>query len=289
MKKFIVMLLALVVSLTMVGCSQSEYKVDGTFTAFEVSTHYNGTPQVTFVSVTIEKGKIVEYDIDVRQGTAEATETDGVYAYAWNELTKKELENDYGMKAAGSDYEWYEQAEMIETYWLENGVEAMETVDGTISNIAGVSITDSYSDVALEAIANAKAGKFQAILCEGGYNIDFIFASMMVDEDGNVTELMLDVLQGNASGETFAWDDLTKQEKGDDYGMTNAGAEYEWYEQANMLTDYIMANGWNSDLVSIDGSGVSLDGSTSVEALSGVTITTDSYLEVLEDLFDLVG
>jgi len=305
MKKFIVMLLAMVLSLTLAGCAESEYQVDGTFTAYEVSLHYDGTPQVTYVSVTIEKGKIVSYDIDVRQGSAEDSDTEGEYDYAWNEETKKELGDEYGMEGVGqayelvdgawvavedgkSTYEWYEQAEMVEAYWLENGVDAMETIDGRISNVSGVTVKDAYSALALEALENAKAGKVQAFLCEGGYNIDFVFASMTIDEDGNVANLVLDVLQGNASGEAFAWDEETKQEKGDEYGMVAVGAEYEWYEQANMLTDYIVVNGWNADLTSIDGSGVSLDGTTVVEGLSGVTVTTDSYLEVLEDLFGLV-
>ncbi len=316
MKKVFTLLLAVVVSIILVGCNNSEFQVDGKFTAYEVSVHSNA-PQVTYVTVTIEKGEIVDYDIDVRQGVD--TETDSVYTYSWNELTKKELANDYNMKTYGTkydlvdgewvevegespEYEWYEQANLVEAYLLENGVEAVEEVDGRFSNIAGVTIKNSsYTALAAEAVELAKQGKFQAILCAAD---DLYIASMMYDKDGNISELTLDVLQGNPSGETFAWKEMTKQELGDNYGMKGLGSAYdytggewvesdektalEWYEQANLITNYIEANGFDENLEALAGRGGTIDGTTLIDDLAGVTIRSQTLYDVLAALFDKI-
>lgn len=56
-------------------------------------------------------------------------------------LSKDEIKDGYGMKAfAGSEYEWYEQAEMIEAYILENQSIPEMKADATTDAIAGVSI-----------------------------------------------------------------------------------------------------------------------------------------------------
>jgi major membrane immunogen (membrane-anchored lipoprotein) len=315
MKKVLVLLFAVVMSLVLLGCNNSEYQVDGTFTAYSVSVHSNA-PQVTYVSVTIEDGKIVGYDIDVRQGSVDETGDSPVYS--WNESTKKELGDEYGMTSYGpkyelvdgawvvtegenSEYEWYEQAEMIEDFWLNNGVEATETIDGRFSNIAGVTISDSsYSSLALKALELAVAGRFQAILCSAD---DLYIASMNYSSKGEVTNLMLDVLQGKPTAEGFAWSDKTKQELGDDYGMKLYGDRYEftegtwavvdgetslyeWYEQANMITDYVEANGWDGTLAPIGGRSGSLDGTTVIDDLAGVTVRTQTLYDVLALLFD---
>lgn len=99
MKKIGLLLLVVFASVALFGCSQGEFKVDGEFTAFETSVHTNGAMQVTMVSVIIENGKIVGYNIDARQGTRTQTAgvdtpevtTDDTYAFAWNAKTKKEI------------------------------------------------------------------------------------------------------------------------------------------------------------------------------------------------------
>lgn len=56
-------------------------------------------------------------------------------------LSKDEIGEGYGMKAyAGSEYEWNEQAEMIEAYILENQSIPEMKADATTDAIAGVSI-----------------------------------------------------------------------------------------------------------------------------------------------------
>ncbi|MCK4551652.1 MAG: hypothetical protein KAU02_01955 [Tenericutes bacterium] len=314
MKKVFVLLIAVFVSIILVGCSNSEFIVDGDFTAYEVTVHSNA-PQVTYVTVTIEDGQIVGYNIDVRQGSE--TEVDSQYTYAWNELTKKELADDYNMKLFGTKYElvegtwveqtdekpdneWYEQANLVEAYLLENGIDSIEIVDERFSNVAGVTIKDSsYTALAAEALNLAKAGKFQAILCAYG---DFYIASMNYDKDGNISNLELDVLQADPDGETFVWNEKTKQELASDYGMEGIGAAYEfvggewvasdektsleWYEQANLITDYIEVNGFDEDLQALAGRGGTIDGTTLLDDLAGATVHTQTLYDVITALFE---
>ena len=281
MKKVFLLLVLAVATFTLFACSPSEYQVDGEFLAYEVGVHSNA-PMVTTVTVTIEKGKVVGYYIDARQGKATQTEgadteatDDDKWSFTWNEKTKKELGDDYGMVARGGAVaEWYVQAELIEDYMLENGVDSVETDGDTyITNITGVTMKDGgYTELAAAALELAKEGKFQAVSCSAD---DLTIASMIVDSKGNFTELFLDVLQGRPSGATFAWRDKTKQELGDDYGMSD-GSNLEWYEQAKVITDYITDNGWTMN-------------STPDLTSAGVTITTSEYYETFDLLFGFAG
>lgn len=282
MKKVFLLLILAVATITLFGCNSSEYKVDGEFLAYEVGVHRNA-PMVTSVTVTIENGKIVGYNIDARQGKAtRLAGDDGIleteddkWAHSWNEKTKKELGNEYGMKAVSEiEKEWFEQAAAIEAFLLENGVDSVETDDESyITNITGVSMKDGgYTQLAAAALELAKEGKFQAIHTS---NDDLTVATMIVDSKGNFTELLLDVLQGRPDGETFTWRDKTKQELGFEYGMVErGGATLEWFEQAELITDYITENGWT------------MNGEPSV---TGVSITTEDYFAAFDKLFGFAG
>jgi major membrane immunogen (membrane-anchored lipoprotein) len=280
MKKVFMLVMLLVSAFALFACKSSDYKVDGVFLAFEESVHYNA-PQVVMVSVTIEDGEIVGYNIDTRQGTKTQTAgadtpddtTDDTWSFGWKDKTKKELGDDYGMATEAGQLEWYEQAEALEAHWLANGVSLDEVdADGNIDAVTGVTITvDDYYNLALEAIELAKEGKFQAVYCSSD---DLTFASMKVNEKGEVSDLFLDVLQGRPSGSTFVFRDQTKQELGNDYGMATAAGQLEWFEQANALTDYILANGWTMN---------------STPEVAGVTVTTDSYFVTFDQLFTYAG
>ena len=300
MKKLFVLFVALITLVVVAGCNGNrEFAADGEFTAYATSIHRNA-PMVTTVTVTIENDEIVGYYIDAKQGSA--TETDGTWTYAWNEKTKKELGDDYGMVAnGGAIAEWYEQAALIEAFWLENGYDAVTVGDDeVIDNVAGVTIKDGgYIALAAEAVQLAKDGKMQAVLTSSD---DLYIAHMLVDKKGNFSELTLDVLQGSPDGGTFAWNEKTKQALGDDYGMKGVGGSYtftdgawvasdakaslEWYEQAKLITDYVTENGWNEDLAAIASRGGTIDGTTLIDDLAGVTIRSQSYYDVLAKLFD---
>ena len=133
MKRFLALLLVVFSAVSLTSClgSKKEYAHDGVFTAIETSINYDGAPQVSWVKVTIEKGKVVSYYIDERQSTT----TDGVFA--WNAKTKKELGDEYNMKPASPiGKEWHEQAAAIEAKWLADGVDSVTFKDdGSIKNM----------------------------------------------------------------------------------------------------------------------------------------------------------
>lgn len=306
MKKLIAFFFVALLALSLVACKEREYPVDGVFLGYEVSVSRNA-PQVTFVTVTIEDDEIVAWNIDVRQGTRTNTGTTEApnYTFAWNTQTKKELGDAYGMKPSSPiGKEWYEQAASIEAFWLANGVEAMtkNAETNAIDNITGVSIKDAYSVSALRALENAKAGKFVAILSTG---TDLYSATMTLTSKGKIDTLVLDVLQStrSATAGTFVWNEKTKQELGDDYGMVGANgyvfrdgawvsegtATLEWYEQVQLITDYVKANGWSDSLQPVAQRGGSLDGTTLIDALAGATIRTGGYYTVLKSLFQFAG
>lgn len=281
MKKMWLLLLVVMAAFVLTAC-QKEYAVDGDFTAYAIGTHDG--PQVTYVTVTIEDGKIAGFDIDVRQGDivqsagADTTEdtTDDEYKGVWNELTKKELEDDYNMVTyGGAEFEWYEQAEKLEAYWLENGVTLDEVdEDGYIDVVAGVSITvDSMYEVALEAIELAKAGTFQAITCVDGSHGAELYSAVMNVEKGKFSDVVVDALQSSSTVDTFSWNDETKWELGFDYGMSAVTDGLEWFEQAEDIADYVEANGWSS--------------SSDLDGIASVSITTDDFAAVLDALFAL--
>ena len=282
MKKVFLLLVLAVATFTLFGCKSSEYKVDGEFLAYEVGIHRNA-PMVTMVSVTIEDGEIVAFNIDARQGSATQTEgadtedtADDKWSYTWNEKTKKELGDDYGMvERGGAIAEWYEQAALIEAYMLENGVDSIEVdADTVITNVTGVTIKDGgYTKLAADAVALAKEGKFQAVYCSSD---DLVIATMMVDEKGVASDLVLDVLQGRPDGATFAWRDQTKQELGADYGMKDASdIGKEWFEQADAIAAYVFENGADS-IETTDGY---------ISNITGASVRDSGYTQVFELLF----
>jgi len=287
MKKVFLLLILAVATFTLFGCNSSEYKVDGEFLAYEVSIHRNA-PMVTMVSVTIEDGEVVAFNIDARQGRATQTEgadtedtSDDAWSYSWNEKTKKELGDDYGMvENGGAIAEWDEQAALIEAYILENGTEAVEVdAEEVITNITGVTIKDGgYIALAAEALELAKEGKFQAVYCSAD---DLVIATMMVDDKGVASDLVLDVLQGKPAQDTFEWAPKSKQELGLDYGMKDASPiSKEWYEQADAIAAYVFENG--ADSIQVDDTG-------HISNITGATVRNSGYSQVFALLFDFAN
>jgi hypothetical protein len=294
MKKLIAFFFVALLALSLAACQEREYPVDGVFLGYEVGVSRNA-PMVTYVAVTIEKGKVVGYNIDVRQGVRTNTGTTEApnYTFAWNAQTKKELGDAYGMKPSSAiGKEWYEQAAAIEAFWLANGIDAMtKNADTNIDNITGVSIKDAYSVAGKLALENAKAGKFVALYCSG---TDLYSATMTLTSKGKIDTLVLDVLQATKSATegTFVWRTQTKQQLGFAYRMHNAAAgrpeleadyvawlrannKLEWFEQANLITADIIANGWSA--------------TASENVPAGVSITTTGYYAVLATLFGYAG
>lgn len=306
MKKLLGIFFVFLLGVALMSCGEKEYPIDGEYLAYELSVSRNA-PQVVFVKVTIDNGEIASYHIDTRQGTRSGDGSEASpYAFAWNEKTKVELGYDYGMKANSEiDKEWFEQASALEAFWLENGLDAVETdQDGYVDNVTGASFKDSYTAVAKKALENAKAGKFISIYASG---TDLYTAEMVLKTNGDIDSLVLDVRQSTRSTTegTFVWNENTKQQLGDDYGMKGVGSGYtfengawiasgsqatlEWYEQVNLITQYVIENGWSSSLQPVAQRGGSLDGTTLIDDLAGATIRTGGYFTVLKNLFEQAG
>jgi hypothetical protein len=307
MKKAASIFLFLIATFVLASCDTEEvrtYASDGIFLAYEASVSRNA-PQVTTVYVEIENDAIKGYYIDARQGTRTgAGTTESPYVWAWNEKTKKELGTDYNMIGNSEiNKEWFEQALAIETFWLENGIDAMtKDADGYIDNVTGASISDAYSHIAKQALANAVKGEFVSIYASGTdlYSAKMTRCSCTLQ---GIETLQLDVLQStrNAVTGTFAWNAKTKQELGTDYGMKDVGASLafangawtadgnssslEWFEQVNLITNYIIANGYDEQMKPVALRGGSLDGVTLIDALAGATIRTGGYFTTLKTLF----
>lgn len=284
MKKIFSVIALAIMSVILVSCGEKEFAVDGEFTAFELSLNY-GVPMYTTVKVEIEDGELKSYYIDARQGEV----VEG--KFIWNEKTKKELKEEYGMKPISEiDKEWYEQAEALEAFMLENGPDAV-TVDGEgyIDNVTGVSVKDGgYTKLAKEALENAKANK--VIAFEFGYTNQngpqFTWVEVTTNDKGKVVEIFLDVVQSTSVKDEegvvtgFTWNEKSKKELKEEYGMKVVSAiDKEWYEQAAAIEAFILENG--PDAVSVDENGY-------IDNITGVSMKDGSYTKVYKKALELI-
>ncbi|OPZ32425.1 MAG: hypothetical protein BWY97_01514 [Tenericutes bacterium ADurb.BinA124] len=210
---------------------------------------------------------------------------------------------------ASGKKEWFQQVNLLEAYFLANDPATIK-VDATskaITNVSGVTIGDKgYSKLAAEALALAKAGKVQVVKATGA---NIVWVTAQVNADGKFASILVDTLDGRVTAGKFAWNEKSKQELGYLYGLHNfndATANYtrqdltteaglnaykaylkatgkkEWFEQVNLLSDYVQANGWNGKIVTSKTG--NLDTSASATTLAGVTLGVSDYTELLEQL-----
>lgn len=114
-----------------------------------------------------------------------------------------------------------------------------------------------------------------------GYNIDgesVTTAVVYVDKNGMIKSCYIDT--------TYTKNDIntTKKVLGDDYGMKETSADKgnipggaEWYEQVKVIEDKVIAE-QNLDWVKWQD-----ENNTKLDAISGVTITADSYIKAIEN------
>lgn len=178
--------------------------------------------------------------------------------------TKKEMGSAYGMSSAGAKLEWYEQAEAFEKVCVgksmkeirslsENGKAADEMINAgctidvsdfilAIENAAedAVVTESSESDMLTLAVSSAGSGSDAAADSAGYSSAESTFAAVLTDTDGVVSACRIDCVDSKIS---FSIDGTaedpvssnlkSKRQLGKDYGMKEAGAKYEWYEQAD--------------------------------------------------------
>ncbi|MFA6682736.1 MAG: hypothetical protein WCS12_00515, partial [Acholeplasmataceae bacterium] len=207
MKRFLIMFAVVFSVLALAACGKKEYAYDGKFTAFKADLNY-GAPQLTWVEVTVEKGKVTKFYIDALQTK------DGV----WNAKTKKELKEEYGMKEVSEiGKEWYEQAEVIEAFFLSDGPDKLKLdKDGYIDGLAGATVIGStYKELALDALDNAKKGIYTAFLADLNYGAPQLTWVNVTYEGKKVKSFYIDALQTKDG----VWNAKTKKELKEEYGM----------------------------------------------------------------------
>ena len=234
------------------------------------SAEENGmvTYDVTIVAVTVdERGIIRDCVIDALGAEAAFDNTGAPAATGITEVkTKNELGESYGMKKAGSRYEWNEQAQALADYavgktvaQLKTGAvdEAGKAKDADLATRASISLGD-YVDGIEAAAANAKplggeaehplklavtasvdaaAGKLQL-------NLD---AAALTMNGETITSCTIDSLQAavEIAGDGIITSDLTipprtKNQLGFDYGMGNASQiGKEWFQQVEHFCAYV--------------------------------------------------
>ena len=185
--------------------------------------------------------------------------------------TKNELGEAYGMKAAGSKYEWNEQADALAKFAVEKNVadlrngavnESGKAKDADLASVATIYI-GSYVNAIEKAVANAqhlgaksgdqlKLGVINTMAAaaagekDGSIELTLDAAALTMNGE-TITSCYIDSLQAkvtfNAAGEItndVAVAPQTKNELGEAYGMkAYAGSKSEWNEQAANYASYI--------------------------------------------------
>ena len=220
--------------------------------------------------------------------------------------TKTELGDAYGMKAyAGSQYEWYEQAQALADYAVGKTVEELRTgacnesgkaADADLAATATIYL-GGYVNAIEKAVANA-----QHLGAQAGDELKIATISSLADsasvdgENAGNAQLNVDVTAITVSGDVITScviDSLqakvafsaegvaeipafaTKNELGEAYGMKAwGGATYEWNEQAANFAAYV--TGKTADEVA----GIAIDEATKptdADLSTSVTISIGGF------------
>ena len=227
---------------------------------------------ITVAAVLVdENGVIVDCAIDSIAPTVKYG-NDGVIdaSTVASVLSKNELGEAYGMKAAGSKYEWNEQAAALCEYAVGKTVDELKA--GAISESGGIADADLASKASIyiggyvaaieEAVKNAVScgaqlgdrlslavsasyGKAEDATAEanGLVQLDCDFAVVTLNGDV-ITSCVIDSLQAkvgfDASGVLAEMGQMmTKGQLGEAYGMKASGSKYEWNEQIALFCEYV--------------------------------------------------
>ncbi len=260
------------------------------------------------------QGRIVSCKLDTVQSNM-AFSKEGKVVMQDSFATKKELGDDYGMRAASSiGKEWYEQAEAFEQYVLGKtakeiaGIavnESGKAADADLS--AGVTVyLGNFQNVVIKAIQNAQEigtqegdrlglaavtdmhkSKDAAADADGQCQAYSTYMAVTVDEAGVITGCVIDASQGTVKFDTTGTitSDLTaeiktKRELGEAYGMKSVSPiGKEWFEQADAMEDYITGK----TLEQVKEIAVTEGGVPAEEDLSaGVTIAIGDFQKAAE-------
>ncbi len=269
---------------------------------------------VTIAAVTVDENGVIRSCIidsvatSVSFDATGAITTDLTFAFP---QTKNELGEAYGMKAKGSQYEWYEQAAAVAAYAVGKTVEELKNgavdesgyaADADLATTATIHI-GGYVAAIEKAAANA-----QDLGAQAGDELKLAITNRVDGKTSNTadtsTELLTDAAAVTMNGDTITScyiDSLqarisfdasgkitsdissgaqTKNELGEAYGMkTDAGSKYEWNEQAANFAAYVTGK----TAAEVAGIAVNeLQAPADADLAAGVTISIRSFLELIE-------
>ena len=263
---------------------------------------------VTVVAVTVDyDGMIHSCIIDSIGETSEFTAegvpvNPGITAVK----TKREKGLDYGMKASGSQYEWYEQADALARFAVGKTVDQVkggyaEDVDlatsasiylgGYVAGIEaavanarhlGAGVGDELRLAVTAAVDAGTGGKAQM-------NVDAVALTLAGDV---ITSCFIDSLQAAVeydSTGTITTDvktaPKTKMQLGFDYGMVAYKASkigLEWFEQVDHFCDYVTGK----TVAQVSGIAVNEEGKTTdVDLAAECSIAIDDFQALIAKAF----
>lgn len=320
MKKLLALLLVIMLAFGFVACKKEPvtYKLGMAVVTKQSGTDATadgnglGQSDSVFAAVLLDKdGKIVACKIDTAQSklnfTAAGVPVDADKAF----MTKKELKDDYGMRArSGIGKEWYEQAEALEAYVVGKtsaevaAIAVSETTaptDADLSASVTIKIGD-YKEAIIAACADAAergslegdklgiaavttAADSVTATADGNGNCYFYttYVAVSVNSEGKVTAAITDATQsrvafdvtGKITTDFTTATVQTKRELGDAYNMLpRSGIGKEWYQQAQAYNEYIAGKtAGEITAIALDESGKATD----ADLLAGVTITIGDF------------
>jgi len=256
-KRILLVVMALMLAVSMlVGCSAAKYKDGVYFAKGEYSNGWRG-----FVVVTVEKGKIADAYWGgtnvVPQGDKRVISENGGYDM---------------VTYAGAKSQWFEQAKACEDWLIKNQDPAKfdslisdeEGHTAALTTDSGASVSIHVSEffalvaqaLASEPVPAGQYGETRVVTAKGepsdkGWQdlAEFIVVNGTI-VDANYDSLYTKeyVAEGDgANGQYFVvdGDKATAQSKDqikEGYGMTAAGSTLEWYQQAELLEQYVVDN-----------------------------------------------
>jgi len=282
MKKLATFLIALAFVSVLAACNgDDEYAYNpGLYLGYTE----NGDTTLAYVYVDAD-GDIADVLID----TASEKDVDDDETVA---ATKRAYNGGEGYEMSpDSDYLWVEQVDMLADEVVENnGIPELDLdEEGDIEGdtLAGVTISvDGYLEAIEDALAQAELGEDEVPAdvadVDGDYDAgiqygsvlddDYTYAVAAVNEAGGIEHIMFDVgyeIDDDVFGTKRALDG------GYGYEMSGSG-DYLWVEQVDMLAEDIVENqSYDYELDNGD-----------IDAIAGVSITVDAYLDALADALE---
>ena len=221
---------------------------------------------VVSIAMDFENGKPTSVDIDVLVN---------------GKTSKKEMaaSGEYVMSQEEGALQWDAQIEAVEKFLTENDFDTTKiniTDDaGHTDTLTGVSMkVGSYVQLVQEFMDKVAAGKtefeFSGVKetkIEGEKGTDVI---EIVYNNGKPVNLNIDMIQEDGSSKREA----------SEAGTYDMGGELAWHEQMDLLEDFIVANNFDLEKVTLTDE----DGHT--DAVTGVSIKVGSYLQLIEQALE---